>query len=130
MDQQNLPSQNTSQEPSLNQSRCMHSGSYSKISILAQLHNIIKFQKNAKLLINVRCNHLRKVCLSTFFIATGTSKTLKNQNQKRLITKKLCPIEVGWFLLIDEISTSCSSGTRSHRRLIFRIMKSHRMYSL
>ena len=45
-------------------------------------------------------------------------------------SKKLCPIEVGRFLLIDEICTSCYSGTISHRRLIFRIMKSHRIYTL
>ena len=30
----------------LTQSRCMHSGSYPKISIPAQLHNIVKFQKH------------------------------------------------------------------------------------
>ena len=47
-----------------------------------------------------------------------------------MINKKLCSIEVGGFLLIDKICTSCYSGTRSHRRLIFRIMNSHRMYTL
>ena len=31
---------------------------------------------------------------------------------------------------MDQICTSCYSGTRSHRRLIFRIMNSHRMYTL
>ena len=42
-------------------------GSYSKISSLAQLHDIVKLKKNikkknAKLLINVRFDHMRKVC--------------------------------------------------------------------
>jgi len=53
----------------LTQSRCMHSDKYSKILIPAQLHDIVKYQnieKNAKLLINVRCNHMRKV-FSTFY---------------------------------------------------------------
>ena len=34
------------------------------------------------------------------------------------------------FLIIDEICTSCYYGTRSHRRLIFRIMNSHMMIFL
>ena len=41
-----------------------------------------------------------------------------------------CSIEVGWLLLNDEICISCYSGTRSHWRLIFWIMNSHRMYTL
>ena len=104
MDHQNRPfSQNTSQGPSLiffTQSRCMHSGSYPKISIPAQLHDIVKFQKQwkkrAKLLISDRCNHMRKVCQTTFFIATG-----KKKNQKRLINKKVLsnwswPVFANW----------------------------------
>ena len=68
--------------------------------------------------------------LNNFFIATGTSETLKKKNQKKIDKqKKLCSIDVGWFLLIDEICTSCYSGTRSHRRLIFSIMYSYRTYT-
>ena len=84
-------------------SRCMPSGSYSKISSLAQLHGIVKFQK-----------HWKK--------AEGVF------NKKIFINKK-CPIEVGRFLLIYEICTSSYSGTRSHWRLILRIMYSFRTYT-
>ena len=98
----------------MTQSRCMHSGSYSKISIPSQLHDIVKFQKywkkSAKLLI-------KESLLKDFFIATGTSETPK----KRLINKKVMSNWSWPVLLIDKISTSCFSGTRSHRRLIFRI---------
>ena len=45
------------------------------------------------------------------------------------ISLLLCPIEVGRFLLIDEICTTCYYGTRSHRGLIFRIMYSYRTYT-
>ena len=70
------------------QSRWMLSGSYSKISSLAQLHYIVKFQKywkkSTKLLIFVRYNQMRKVCSTTFLIATGTSETLKTKNLKKI----------------------------------------------
>ena len=45
------------------------------------------------------------------------------------VTRKFCLNEVGWYLIIAKNIPPCSSGTRSHRRLIFRIMNSHRMYS-
>ena len=93
------------------------------------LHYIIKLQKYwikcKKLLINVKCNHMKKVCWTTFH-----SHWNKRKIKKRLIIKRDMSNWVGWFLLIDKICTSCYSGTRSHRRLIFRIMNSHRMYTL
>ena len=63
-----------------------------------------------------------------FFIATGTIVRPSKEKSRKIINKKLCP--VSWFLLIEEICTSGYSGTRSHRRLIFRIMKYNRMYTL
>ena len=50
--------------------------------------------------------------------------------EKKIDKQKKCSIKVGEFLLINEICTSCYSGTRIHRRLIFRIMNSHGMNTL
>ena len=46
-------------------------------------------KKVKKLLIKVRFNHMRKMCIKTFSIATGTSETLKEKDKKRLINKKV-----------------------------------------
>ena len=75
----------------MTQSRWMHSGSYSKISSPAQLHDIVKFQKlggkSAKLLINVYVIIWGR-CVKRLFIATGTSETLKKKNQKKIDKQK------------------------------------------
>ena len=39
---------------------------------------------------------MRKEC-NDFFIATGTSETLKKKNQKKIDKERLCPIEVEVF---------------------------------
>ena len=71
----------------------------------------------------------QEIITENYYRKLSASICMYQKIKKDCLTKKLYPIEVGRFLLIDKNFTSCYSGTRSHRRLIFRIMYSYRTYT-